>query len=232
MAVGVIAPERNPERPRGGELPELYNGDRLHSREFLRRFEAMPQVKKAELIKGVVYMGSPVSYEHGSADGIMQVWLGAYAGSTPGTELLPNTTLIFDSNSTFQPDAILRRRQGGSIVKGSYLRGAPELVVEIATTSVAIDYHDKLDEYRRAGVAEYIVWNTQAGRIDWHVLEDEEYVVQTPDATGVLRSRHFPGLNLSLPAALAGDAATVLAGLREGLASGPHQEFVKQLTQA
>ena len=37
----------------------------MHSREFLRCYERLPQVKKAELIEGVVYMGSPVSVYHG-----------------------------------------------------------------------------------------------------------------------------------------------------------------------
>ena len=35
----------------------LESGEFMHSREFLRRYERMPQVKKAELIEGVVYMG-------------------------------------------------------------------------------------------------------------------------------------------------------------------------------
>jgi hypothetical protein len=41
---------RSPSRP----LP-LESGEFMHSREFLRRYEPMPQVKKAELIEGVVY---------------------------------------------------------------------------------------------------------------------------------------------------------------------------------
>ena len=44
----------SPSRP----LP-LESGEFMHSREFLRRYERMPQVKKAELIEGVVYVGSP-----------------------------------------------------------------------------------------------------------------------------------------------------------------------------
>jgi hypothetical protein len=43
----------SPSRP----LP-LESGEFMHSREFLRRYERLPQVKKAELIEGVVYMDS------------------------------------------------------------------------------------------------------------------------------------------------------------------------------
>ena len=41
----------------GRSLP-LESGEFMHCREFLRRYERLPQVKKAELIEGVVYIGS------------------------------------------------------------------------------------------------------------------------------------------------------------------------------
>ena len=47
-------------------VPALQNGDRLTRDEFERRYEAMPNVKKAELIEGTVYMPSPV---HASGHG-------------------------------------------------------------------------------------------------------------------------------------------------------------------
>jgi len=39
--------------PVGPAVQPLENGDRLTAREFLRRYDAMPQVKKAELIEGI-----------------------------------------------------------------------------------------------------------------------------------------------------------------------------------
>ena len=42
------------------KLPPLENGDRLTRSDFEQRYEAMPHVKKAELIEGIVYMPSPV----------------------------------------------------------------------------------------------------------------------------------------------------------------------------
>src|SRR6266446_5612425 len=38
---------------RGSPAPQ--NGDRLRSQEFLRHYEAMPELKKAELIEEIVY---------------------------------------------------------------------------------------------------------------------------------------------------------------------------------
>jgi hypothetical protein len=47
-------------------VPPLRPGDHLTALEFMRRYEAMPEVNKAELIEGKVYMPSPVSFEeHG-----------------------------------------------------------------------------------------------------------------------------------------------------------------------
>ena len=41
--------------------PPLRDGDRLTREEFLRRWDAMPDVTRAELIDGVVHMRSLVS---------------------------------------------------------------------------------------------------------------------------------------------------------------------------
>ena len=74
--------------------PPLQNGDRLRSQEFLHRYEAMPEVKKAELIEGIVYMGSPVSAEgHSEPDGLIHGWLWTYATHTPSVRFFPNVRL-------------------------------------------------------------------------------------------------------------------------------------------
>ncbi len=41
-------------------IPLLEPGDRLTLAEFERHYGAMPEVKKAELIEGIVYMPLPV----------------------------------------------------------------------------------------------------------------------------------------------------------------------------
>jgi hypothetical protein len=52
-----------PELPPSAVYP-LVNGDRLTRAAFERRYEAMSEVKKAELIEGEVYMASPARAEH------------------------------------------------------------------------------------------------------------------------------------------------------------------------
>jgi hypothetical protein len=73
-------------------VPPLAAGDKLTREEFLRRWEAHPQIKNAELLGGMVFMSSPVSVEHGDMDGHVGIWLGTYKMATPGTAFGHNTT--------------------------------------------------------------------------------------------------------------------------------------------
>ena len=197
----------------------LENGECMHSREFLLRYEGMPQVKKAQLIEGVVYMGSPVSIRHAKPDNLIQLWLGTYASRHSETEALTNITVILDVENTVQPDALLRRlpEHGGltRVTKDGSLTGPPELVVEVASSSASIDLRDKRRAYCRNGVREYLVWCVADRRLEWFCLEEDEYRAQSPDAQGVLHSRVFPGLRLPVEALLAGDSSKVLAALAE-----------------
>jgi hypothetical protein len=60
-------------------LPILEGGDRLSRAEFERRYQGMPEVKKAELIEGVVYVASPLRYrQHGRPHRDIMTWLGVY----------------------------------------------------------------------------------------------------------------------------------------------------------
>ncbi|UIE39130.1 Uma2 family endonuclease [Leptodesmis sichuanensis] len=214
------------------QLPPLESGDRLTRDEFERRYNAMPQVKKAELIEGVVYVASPLRYRsHGQPHLLVTTWLGTYCATTPGVEAADAPTIRLDADNEPQPDAILRLTQGGrsTISPDDYIEGAPELIVEIAASSASYDLHDKLRVYRRNGVQEYIVWSTYEPQIDWFYLDEGEYRTLAPDADRILRSRQFPGLWLAGDRLLSNDLATVLAVLQQGTATPAHRAFVASL---
>jgi len=174
----------------------LENGEQLHSTAFLRRFEAMPEVKKAELVEGTVYMASPVRADlHAEPDGLIHGWLFNYALRHKNLKVYPNTTLLLDPENAVQPDVILcsAPAPGGRVwpnAKG-YLCGAPEFVCEVAASTTSLDLHQKFRAYCRNGVSEYLVWLVLEERFEWFVLEDGEYVGLEPDADGLLQSRIF-----------------------------------------
>lgn len=220
--------------PSSGNVPPLNNGDRLTRAEFHRRYAARPEIKKAELIEGIVHMPSPVHFSsHGQPHAAIIGWLAVYVAVTPGTQLGDNVTVFLDMDNEVQPDALLRldTALGGRsrITDDDYLEGPPELIVEVAASSASYDMHSKLNVYRRSGVQEYLVLQAYEQRTDWFVLEEGEYRRLEPGEDGVLRSRVFPGLWLKPVALWAGDLVQVLAVLQEGLASPEHQAFVESM---
>lgn len=213
--------------------PPIDSGDRLTRREFERRYEATPELKKAELIEGVVYMPSPVRMSHASAHGQVITWAGTYCASTPGVQLADNATVRLDLDNEPQPDVLLRLDPvaGGHsrISEDDYVEGPPELIVEIAATSAAYDLYDKLNAYRRNEVQEYLVWQVYEKQIDWWELDEDEYVPLAADDAGVIRSKVFPGLWLDVSALLESNVAAVLTTLRQGLETAEHADFVARL---
>ena len=215
-------------------VPPLENGDQLTRPEFERRYEAMPHLKKAELIEGAVYVPSPVRYEgHGRQHSALNGWLVVYSASTPGVAVGDNTTVRLDLDNEPQPDVLLRLTNGGQsrVAADGFIEGPPELVAEVASSSVAYDLHQKLDVYRRHGVREYIVWRTLDNAIDWFVLRDGRYALLLPSEVEIYKSETFPGLWLDAAAMLQGDLARVLKTLGEGITSREHAEFVQRMTQ-
>jgi Uma2 family endonuclease len=235
MGSSLLAPPSAPRGESKASVSPLENGAHLGASEFLRRFEAMPEVKKAELINGIVYMGSPVRLDqHGEPDGLVQTWLGTYAVATKGVGHATNTSVRLGPDDVPQPDGLLRLvpECGGAsrLDEKGYLQGAPELVVEVAASSASLDAREKVASYRRAGVKEYVIWRTEDGEIDWWILEEDEYRRLPTGEDGVLRSRVFPGLWLDAAGLLARDGAHLLATLQHGLQTPGHHKFVEELS--
>ncbi|MBD2445638.1 Uma2 family endonuclease [Nostoc sp. FACHB-152] len=213
--------------------PPLENGDKLTRAEFERRYHAMPNLKKAELIEGVVYVASPLRIKsHGEPHAYIMGWLATYVAATPGVGFADNTTVLLDADNEPQPDALLRIEQGGRsrITKDDYVEGAPELIVEIAASSASYDLHEKLKVYRRNQVQEYLVWRVYDRQFDWFKLNEGEYLQLQPNSDDIVCSQVFPGLWLAKSALLSGDLAKVLATLQQGFSTPEHQSFIEKLS--
>ena len=129
-------------------IPFLEPGDRLTREEFERRYAAMPNVKKAELIEGVVYMPSPVRLSgHGEPHFHLIGWLFNYKLHTPCVIAADNGTVRLDEDNEPQPDGMLLLDPvcGGrsSVSSDDYVEGTPELVVEVSASSASLDLHTK-----------------------------------------------------------------------------------------
>jgi hypothetical protein len=212
-------------------LPPLRDGDRLTRDEFLRRWEAMPELKLAELIDGIVHLPSPVSRIHGSFDIDLGTWARTYSAHTPGCEAYGKPTWLMQQDAP-QPDSCLRILPdygGRSSNEGIYGAGSPELIVEVSYSSHTRDLGSKLRLYERSGVPEYLAAILKEQQIAWFELVEGHYRKISPDQHGILRSRVFPGLWLNEPALWARDFAAVLATLQRGMASPEYAAFGARL---
>jgi hypothetical protein len=214
-------------------IPPLENGDRLTRDEFERRYNAMPEGIKAELIEGVVYMSSPVRLEqHGEPHFDLITWLGTYRVHTPGVRGGDNTTIRLDLDNEPQPDGLLFYAGAKvHIDEDGYISGAPQLAGEITASTVSIDLGHKLNAYRRNEVLEYFVWRVQEEAVDWFILRQGKYERLPLSPEGYYKSQALPGLWLDPNALLKSDLVRVQQVLQEGLKSPEHADFVARLQQ-
>jgi Uma2 family endonuclease len=217
----------------GPKLP-LVHGQRMTQPEFHRRYEAMPEDFKAELIGGVVYVPSPARRPHGLYQTQLALVLGLYHSATPGVEALTDATTILGDFAEPQPDQALRilPECGGQswTDPDQWVRGAPELLAAVSHATKRLDLNERKADYEHAGVVEYIVVLVEDQELLWFDLRTGEQL--KPDRRGVFRSAVFPGLWIHGPALLARDSRRLIATLERGLASPEHAAFVRRLRAA
>jgi len=228
----VLPMEVAPER-----IPPLQNGDRLTAEEFERRYDAMPDLKKAELINGVVYMAPPAVTldDHGGPHFDLIGWLALYRMATVGIRGGDNATLRLPLSNRPQPDIclIVEPAHGGQVqIVDRYIVGGPELVAEVAATSANYDLTDKLPLYLLNNVREYLVWRVFDREIDWFVLRNGQYEPLPLSPEGYFKSEVLPGLWLDPAAMIRGDMLRVSQIAQQGLGSPEHAAFFARLQQA
>ena len=194
-------------------IAPLENGDRLSRAEFERRYAAMPETCKAELIEGIVCMSAAALRfkSHGQPHSFLNAWLATYQVFTDFTMVADAPTVRLDAINEPQPDLalVIDSSYGGQtqLSEDDYLEGAPELLAEIAASTVSIDLGAKKTSYERNG----------------------KYVDLLADDDGITQSEVFPGLWLDRSALIQGDMKQVLAILQTGISSQAHDEFVTRL---
>ena len=236
-ALGADAPPLAEPSP----IPPLRDGDRMDADEFLRRYWAMPEDFRAELIAGKVTVPMPVRrHLHGQPVLTLSTCIGVYAAATPGTDGAVDSTTRLSDDDVPQPDLMLRVSPecGGQTrdTPDDLIAGAPELVAEVSASSVRTDMGAKRAAYLAAGVREYLVWRTERGELDWFVRRGAGPAARFEPLPagdgGMLRSEAFPGLWLDRPALLRRDLPAVLAALQTGLDSPAHAAFAATLAAA
>jgi hypothetical protein len=106
----------------------LESGDHLTREEFHRRYLTRPDIKKAELVEGVVCVGGRVrAREHGQPNAAIAGWLGFYVAHAPTVRFALHATVILDERNEVQPDVLAWWPDPGAarLTDDGYLEGAP-----------------------------------------------------------------------------------------------------------
>ena len=212
--------------------PPLRQGEHLTPDEFLRRWDAMPDVRLAELIDGIVHMPSPLSVIHAELEPRLSGWLWAYCLFTHGCALRGNVTTRMSHDSVPQPDLSLTipaELGGQSRLEGEYPSGAPELIIEVSHSTFARDSGVKKRLYARSGVREYLIVRPGKRQILWQELVNGKFQLIAPDSDGLYRSRVFPALWLDAEALWNNDLKALYAVVERGAATEEHQAFLRKL---
>jgi Uma2 family endonuclease len=216
--------------------PLLENGMRMKWSEFERRWDAMPELKRAELLEGVVHAPSPVTTDdHGEPHSDLLTFAGVYKAATPGVRSAGNATIRLNDANAPQPDAALfidPAHGGQARIVRKYLTGGPEWLAEVSASTTDLDLTTKFEIYRRFGVQEYVVWRVLDKVIDWFILKAGQYVPLKLTRAGLFKSKVLPGLWLDAAALVRGDLSRVLKVLAQGLRSPQHKAFVARLKKA
>lgn len=214
-------------------VTRLHDGARMDRQTFHRLYEQTPEGFKAELIGGVVHMAAAMRVPHAEHADLLRTWLTIYRFATPGVRGGGDATVLLGDNSEPQPDGLLWIEGGtAQLDSREYLKGAPELVAEIADATFATDLGVKRSDYAQNGIAEYLVIAFRRKRVYWFARdENESYVELAADTHGVLKSQMFPGLWLDAAAFCRLDGNQVLEVLNRGIASPEHAAFVASLAQ-
>ena len=215
-------------------IPPLRDGDRMSVEEFERRWDAMPELKHAELIEGRVYMNAAaLRWDwHAEPHTVAIFAMSMYSAFTPGVRCGSEPSVRMESSSMPQPDVVLRIAEecgGRSRVEKGYVIGGPEFVAEISGSTEAHDLGVKKDLYLRAGVQEYLNWSVLDERIVLFRWDAGRYVELELEADGILKSYTLKGLWFDPEAMIRGDKMRVMEVLNRGVASPEHQAFVQEL---
>ncbi len=218
-----------------GDHTPLVAGQRLDRATFHDRYEQMPPDVWAELIGGVVHISSRVGFAHGEIHAALAYWVATFQKDTPGVRGAIRSSTFLDDLAEPQPDVSLHMLPecgGQTRLEGEYLAGPPELIVEVAQSSLEVDLGPRLRDYERTGVREYVVVAIELDEVFWFARRDDLFTRLEPDGEGLFHSDIFPGLWLDAEALYRRDFNRLDAALGRGLASAEHAEFVERLARA
>ncbi len=121
-------------------------------------------------------------------------------GKNIGELFLSPLDVVFQKGDVSQPDLIFIATDNKQIIKESHIAGAPDLLVEVVSKgSVARDYIEKRNDYRKFGVKEYWIIDSLNESIWVYILtENAQYDLHScAEETEIAKSKFFEGFEMA-----------------------------------
>jgi len=156
-----------------------------------------------ELIDGVVHAMSAPSLLHQNISMELSRQLANYLVGKPCRVLAaPSDVCLFgkgdEDDTVVQPDVLVICDER-KLENGKYCNGAPDLVIEILSSSTAsLDRIKKLNIYLQSGVREYWIIDPIDNSVVVNVLENSKYVISNYKGTDTVPVFVLDGCNISL----------------------------------
>jgi Uma2 family endonuclease len=158
-------------------------------------FELVDEDTAAELVNGVVVMGSPASIQHEVLFAFLLHLLREYVERKRLGVVLGSRVLVrIDSYNAREPDLVFIAAGREEIIREQEIAGAPDLILEIISPwDRPREVIAKQAQYEQLGVREY--WRVDLSKREatvWRLEPGGRYVCSTPEG-GVLRSEVVEG---------------------------------------
>lgn len=156
----------------------------------------MPELKRAELIQGTVFLSlDAIGSQESDLDCLVGFLLTQHRFHTPGSSTRAHATWVMGPRDVAQPDIALfiRPDHGGATrIEEDRMHGVPELLVEITQTSSSRDLGIKLELYQTIGVSEYLTVLIETKTAVWRRLLAKNIKTSKRAGTAFCVRRSFP----------------------------------------
>ena len=159
---------------------------------------------RREIINGELIVTAAPATRHQSAVVNIVGGLLAYQRAHGGKVFPAPTDVYLSDDNVVEPDVLFVRADHIDRVENKYVKGAPDLVVEISSPSTRrLELVRKRDLFAQFGVPEYWYVDLEADRVEVYRLGEGPYGAPTLFYTGqVLDTPVLPGLTIAVEEAL------------------------------
>ncbi len=160
---------------------------------------------RREIIDGELVVNPAPVIRHQKASANIHLRLMLFAKSRGGLALSAPTDVFLSNDNVVEPDLLFVRADDTDQIGEKFIKGAPDLVVEISSPSTRrLELVRKRELYQRYRVPEYWYVDLDADRVEIYLLADDAYrapEIRYPGQT--LKSSQLPGFSMPVDEALA-----------------------------